>query len=662
MHNHVYIDLLADSLKTHESHPALHIKRNGAYQSWTYGSLRRDLNRLCGALEKEGLTKGTTAVVIGENTPEWIIAYHGIILTRACVVPIDPHIPPVEIEAIVSATNPMVVFCSPVFLPLFRRLQKNHASIKRLVALANESNGPEPAFIRYRDGGDENGDAFSKDFAPDDPLAILFTSGTTGVPKGVVLSQKNLTAAGLYAVPRMNLSSDDTVCAVLPFHHVFGCAASVVGALIAGLDIVCVPEIKGPLIIEALRDKSVTYFPAVPKMLQLLYDNIIQNVKNKPLPVRSVFKAMMGMCAVCGEALSMGIRRRLFSGVHRAFGGKLRVIISGGAALSNVYWQGFRRLGFYIVEGYGLTETFGPITVCPGDRPRRGSVGPAIQGNEIRIAADKGAAVGEVLLRGTCVFSGYYRNESLTGDVFDNDGWFHTGDLGRVDKDGYLFLSGRKKDVIVLDNGKNVYPDEIEDYFGASPLIEEIGIFGVKQREREIVAAIVVPDKTTRKSQLLAKATETIGKELIRMGKAIPAYRRIMDFVVVYAPLPRTTTRKLKKDELRAIYASVKHDAVVKPIGKERLTVMELALMETDAYRKVCEAISRIAPKTDPQFIIPRSHMQIDLGFDSLDLIQLADQLEKQCDVPLPEGFFDKAETVGELSALMDEQMRKKKP
>ncbi len=653
MNDLVYTDLLDESIREHASLPCFHIKRKGGYVSWTYYDFRRDLNRLVSALMKQGLTKGSNAVVIGENSPEWTIAYHGIILSGSCTVPVDPNLPASEIESVLSATEARLVFCSGIYLDLFRSLRNKYSFLDRIILLEPHTEEPEGAFYDFLAEGDESFDAFSHRPAPDDPIVIIFTSGTTGRPKGAVLCQKNFTVVGRHAVRRMKVTSDDTVCAVLPLHHVFGFAAAIAGPLIAGMDIVFVPVLKGALVLEALNEKKVTYLPAVPKMLQLFYDNILRKVEEKGPVMKTLFNIMQIISAAAGGVLGNGFRRKLFSSVHKGFGGKLRLIISGGAALSKTYWNGFRRLGFDIVEGYGLTETFGPITVCPADKPKLGSVGPALPENEIRIVDADCSGVGEVWLRGSCVFRGYYGNKELTDEVLDADGWFHSGDLGRVDKDGYLFLCGRKKDVIVLDSGKNIYPDELEDYYGASPLIEEIGIFGVQDDKKEIAAAVVVPQISIRKTKTIDQATEIINGELLKLGKKVPSYRRISDFVVSYSPLPRTTTRKLKKNEVRLIYDVIKKRQDIRPDLTGELTVIETAMMKTDEYRRVVGYITNLASRKKPEKINPRSSLEADLGLDSLDRLELVNLIEKGFSIKISEEKFDKIETISELVSMI---------
>jgi long-chain acyl-CoA synthetase len=655
MNKHLYTDLLLQTCETHAGRECLHIKRDGQYKTWTYADFHRDLNKLCSVLKKQGLGKGMNAAVIGDNSPEWVISFHAILLTGACAVPIDPNIPATEIETILTATESTVVFCSPVFVPLFRSLAEHSAFRGAVIVLSPDWTGTEPNFYRFLGDGTHDFNGFSEPFTPDDPMVIIFTSGTTGKPKGVVLCQKNYTAVGNHAIARMELGPDDTVLSVLPLHHVLGFAASVAGPLLGGMDIVFVPVLKGPPILEALRDKQVTMLPAFPKLVSSFYDNIRMNVRKKGVAVRILFGFLNLLALTVGKVFGIGFRRKLFGTVHQSFGGKLKVIISGGASLGEKYWIGFQTMGFNILEGYGLTETFGPITVCPFQYPRLRSVGPILPENEIRIDAPNAEGIGEVLLRGTCVFRGYFKNDEMTRKVFNEDGWFLTGDLGKLDRDGFLFLSGRKKDVIVLDSGKNVYPDDVEDFYARSPVIEEIGVFGIRYEGREIVAAAIVPIKDIRKTQTVSLATTLVQKELARLGREIPSYRRITDFVVVYQPLPRTTTRKIKKAEISALFTAIKSNRETGLPGAEQLSVIETELMETGEFKGIVAGIMEVAERLRGRAITPRTCFKIDLGLDSLDQVALVNHLENAFSITIPDQDFDKTETMAELVHLIQE-------
>ncbi|MFW5774835.1 MAG: AMP-binding protein [Chitinivibrionales bacterium] len=649
INTHVYADLLKRSMHVYKDKDCLHIKRNGVYQSWTYGQVHRDLNRCVSALHKLEFKKGDNAVVIGENTPEWVLAYHGALLSGGCTVPVDPNLPLEEIWSIVRFTEARVIFCSPSFIPLMREMREKLEFIAEIVVLDPAFSGPEKTFERFLLGGDESIDAFQQQFEPDDPMVIIFTSGTTGTPKGVQLVQKNYTTVGLHAIPRMHLNHQTTALAILPLHHVFGFAACIAAELIGGMDIVFVPQIKGPLILEALNDKKISMLPAVPKMLAVLYDNIERKVKAKGPAVSLMFRNLKSLSRTLGPFLGKNFRRNLFKTAHEGFGGNLQLIVSGGASLPHKYYEGFRLMGFDIVEGYGLTETFGPITLCPADKPKFASVGPILNDNEIHIDYQNEQGIGEVLLRGMTLFAGYYKNEEATRAVMDEDGWFHTGDLGRLDDDGYLYIVGRSKDLIVLESGKNVYPDELEDFYAGSEIIEEIGIFGAKRKNRDIVAALIVPHEDIRKSTPQDKAREIIHNELIRMGRDRPSYKRITDFEVVYEPLPRTTTRKLKKHELRAAYEELKTKPKAAKKAAPALSATEEALLEIPEFKMVIACAQTFVKNPKKKAFTPKTNLEFDLEMDSLRQLDFFCCLEEKFSVQLPEDALLQMVTLGDV-------------
>lgn len=629
----------------------MHIKRNGAYQTWTYADFHRDLNRCVSALKKNKQRDDAACVVIGDNTPEWVIAWHCGFLSGGRTVPIDPNLPAVEIREIVLQTRPQIVFCSKAFAGLFEELVQEHGSMRRIVVLDDSFPEKQLTFSSFLELGSPGDDVFARRFSPDDPAVIIFTSGTTGAAKGVVLTQRNFTAISLYALPRMKAGPLDTMMAVLPLHHVFGACACLGGAFGGGLDIVLVPTVKGSLILEGLREKKVSLLPAVPKMLSLFYNNIQQNVKAKGVAVRAVFSFLGFVSLSLGWVFGQGFRKKLFTTVHGNFGGRLKVIISGGAALQKKYFTGFRRMGFNIVEGYGLSETFGAITLCPLSSPRLGSVGIPLAENEVRIDNPDPEGVGEVCFKGTNVFAGYYNNDGLTKKAFDGGGWFHTGDLGRLDRDGFIYLVGRIKDVIVLDSGKNVYPDELEDFYSSSTSIEEIGVFSAMVKGREIAAALIVPAREIRKNHTVAEATDIVRNEVLRLGRDLPSYKKITDFAVVYDPLPQTTTKKLKKHELREIYYSVKEASET---GKNRkpppASVMEQNLMETEVYRTLASFAAKLSNRNlSFSKVLPHFLLEIDLGLDSLKQLDLICLVEQRYRIVFPEEQLAGIETTGDL-------------
>ncbi|MBD3346799.1 MAG: AMP-binding protein [Chitinivibrionales bacterium] len=655
MSKDVYVDLLRESIKKNANSDCFHIKRNGSYTTWRYSDFCSDLNKLVSMLKSLGFNKGVNAAVIGANCPEWVMAYHGPILAGGCIVPIDPNIPAAEITEIIRLTESRVVFCSATYVSLFEKLAGEFDFIKKIVVLEPDAPKGRVSFADFIAGGDSGSDAFAQQFAPDDPLAILFTSGTTGKAKGVVLNQRNLTTAPNHGVPRMKVGPSDTMIAILPLHHVFGCAACIAATLPTGMDIVFIPAIKGPLILEGLNDKKVSILPAVPQMLELFYDNIQRKVNAGGPIVTMVFGILKMLSSILGNVFGMGFRKKLFGSVHKSFGGNIQCIISGGSSLKKNYFDGFRLMGFNIVEGYGLTETFGPITLCPIDDPRQGSVGKVLEGNDMEIFQPNEEGIGEVLFRGETVFPGYYNNEKITSEAFDSDKWFHTGDLGRVTDDGFLYLTGRAKDIIVLSSGKNVYPDELEEYYSLSPYIEEIGVLGIEDNNEEIVGAVIVPDKDFRARHSIEKATELMNEELARMGRDLPTYKKIGAFVVSYHALPRTTTRKIIKNELKKMFEKLKRSEGVQETSHIRLTYLESAMMESEEFKTIVDYVAKASPKVNTGSLTPRSHLQLDCMLDSLKSLDLICMLEEKYNCSVSMEDLVNIETMADAVTLIQD-------
>lgn len=652
MGNHIYTDMIKDAVEKYSNKPCMHIKRNGTYSNWTYADYHNDLNRIVSALRCNGFKDGCNGIVIGPNTPEWVIAYHGIMLAGGCTVPVDPNLPADEIKEILTVTKAHTIFCSNTYLSVMKSFQKKFKFIKTIVLLEQSSVESHICFNEFLDHGKIENNAFNNKFSPDDPVSILFTSGTTGKSKGVVLMQKNYTAPGTFGISRMKLNQNDTMIAVLPLYHVFGFAACIAAAMTKGLNVVFVPEIKGPLIIEALKDKKVTVLPAVPKMLMLFFDNIELNVQSKGVAVGIIFSILGFVSATLGKLLGMNFRAKLFGTVHKGFGGHLRKIVSGGASLEKRCFNGFRKMGFNIVEGYGLTETFGPITLCPVSDQRLGSVGPTLSGNEIKISNPDKYGVGEVLLKGEAIFKEYYNNDKATKTVFDNEGWFHSGDLGKKDKKGFLYLSGRSKDVIVLESGKNVYPDELEDYYSTSNIIEELGVFGTQIKKHEIIAAVIVPTIKIIKQNSIEKAQEIINKEVLRMGKNRPGYKKITDAMVTFQPLPRTSTKKIKKHELQDIFHKLKESPGTSLNSSEKLTVIEEKIMASQKFKTMAEDIKSLL-KNKKLPLTPKTSFEIDLSIDSLKFLDIICAVEETFDISIPENSLTNITTLGDLYVVI---------
>lgn len=641
----IYTILLQEALEKFNNKECFHIKRGNTYQTWTYNELYQDINALSDTLRSSGFSKNQKALLIGPNTPEWVIAYHAIIGAQGQVVPLDPNLSAEEIKTITSVTEPTVIFCAQEYLSTFQHLQNEFSSIKSIICFQKRERVCD--YESFLGTGDKNRKAFSEEVNPEDEVAILFTSGTTGTPKGVVLQQKNLFTIGK-AIPELlqiEPGSDEKILAVLPLYHVFGFAASIVATVTNGLQAVFVPELKGNLILEALNDKEVTILPAIPQLLTIFYQNIQSKVRNSGPIGRTLFSVLSLLSNTIGTIGGAPLKAKIYKRVHKGFGGKLRIIVSGGASLDKETFEGFTKMGFTVLEGYGLTETFGPISLCPIYNPVQGTVGPVIPPNEVTIDAPEGEQ-GEILLRGDCVFPGYYNNPEATAEVIDEEGWFHSGDIGYLDRNGYIVISGRKKEIIVLSSGKNLFPDELEQQYLSLPYIEELSIFGVKEGSSEKAVALIVPSIELRSKYDEEDITNLFKEKFHDLHKNKTSYKIFSDFAVTKHPLPRTSTRKAIKGECRKIYEEIKNNQnstarVVK------LSVKEESLMNTPLFKTIHKAI--IEQRGATVDITPKTTFGVDVSMDSLTFTALISNLEEKLKRRLPQEKLAMCDTVGDL-------------
>lgn len=645
----IYSALLHKALQTFAPLECFHIKRYGAYQSWTYSEVHQEINALTDALIQSGFSADGKALLIGPNTPEWVFAYHSVIQAGGQIVPLDPYLSSEEICNISTVTEPTIVFCSEEYYDTFSTLSAQSDSILKIIVLTEDNK--ELSYANFKALGSTSINAFDRKASADDEVAILFTSGTTGTPKGVVLQQRNLYPIGkeIAALLQITPGTPEKILAVLPLYHVFGFAACIVATVTNGMQAVFVPELKGNLILEALNEKEVTILPAIPQLLTIFYKNIENKVQNSGVVGRTLFKALDFLSMTMGRVGGAPLRAKIYSRVHKGFGGKLRIIVSGGASLDKETFYGFSKMGFNILEGYGLTETFGPISLCPITNPKQGTVGPVIAGNEVKIDAPEGEA-GEILLRGDCVFPAYFNNKEATDKVKDSDGWFHSGDIGYLDSDGYIVISGRKKELIVLESGKNLFPDELEEFYLKESYIEELSIFGLKEGSAEKAVALIVPSAEIRSKYEIADITTLFQEKFHELHKGKSSYKIFSDFAVTKHPLPRTSTRKAIKRECRAIFQEIKSNGAHHAITK--LSVKEENLMKSKLFILLAKEVATQTGTTIP--LTPRSTFGIEISIDSLTFAALVASLEQQLGYQLPQETLANCDTLGDLYTIID--------
>ncbi|MBK9070238.1 MAG: AMP-binding protein [Myxococcales bacterium] len=582
------------------------------------------VGNVTGWLMERGVAPGDRVMLMSENRPEWPMAYFGILKTSGVAVPLDSQLSLAEVVNVGAASGARVFLLSPrqamrllddagiayadgePFAVLRARLPAHD-----VVDLGEPLSGTPPAAWPNVRG--------------DQVASLIFTSGTTGQPKGVMLTHKNLTAMVSRLASVFSLFSRDGLLSVLPLHHTLEFSAGLLMPMLHGSSITYLEEINADELADALASGSITGMVGVPALWQLLERKVFAPVREQgPLLLRALENAVefhykLGDWAPWGGALG----KVAFFPVHRKFGGRLRLLISGGSALGPDTMKIFRGLGFDLYEGYGMTESSPVLTVTrPGDKLIPGSVGRALPGLDVRIDAPDHNGIGEVIAKGPNVMQGYYNNEAATAQTLA-DGWLHTGDLGRLDADGNLFIVGRKKELILGPQGENIYPDELEELYATSEFIKELSVVGVPAGDNEIVGALVVPDYSKlAPGQEREALREAVRSHLKEISKTLAPYKRLKIVHLWEHDLPRTSTRKVKRREVVAELVRLERAASE---GAQLATDAANARVESGGHW-VRDIVANVAQK--PRTSVIATTRLADLGFDSLMLTELGVALE----------------------------------
>jgi long-chain acyl-CoA synthetase len=546
-------------------HPALNMKRADGYWTLSYGELQEHIHSLGAALLKRGMRKGDRVGLISENRSEWVITYLAVTCSGGVIVPYDILLKGEELGAIVRASGARIIFTSAEYREKVQRAAAG--AIDTLVLF----DPPAPvaasgfALLSFFDLVEQGrtfvargGDLYATaSVAPDDLAALIFTSGTTGTPKGVMLSHRNLVENGDGVQMTTPLGPGDNWIIVLPFHHTYPTSMGIFTPLLSSGMITSVPSMKTNVLIGIMKDTGATCVPAMPLLIEKIYKGILTNVNAKGTAVRILFHVMLAVSGFFFKALHLRLGPLLFKSVARELGvQKLRFFVSGGGPIAKDIIDGMEALGLITYQGYGLTETSPVIsTTCPAHN-KPGSVGLPLSNVEVRIENPDENGNGEILSRGSNVMLGYYNMPEKTAEVIDADGWLHTGDIGKLDADGYLYITGRLKNIIVTKGGKNIYPEEIENLLTASPLLSEVVVIGkLDEGGGEYPHAVIYPDP-----DVLAVMAKERGKgfddeevralvrgEIQKCTAGAAVYKIPHTFDVSAEELPKTSTRKVKR-------------------------------------------------------------------------------------------------------------------
>ncbi len=617
--------------------------KEGSYSRVTFKELYRRCLESESKLADMGFRAGDHIALYGENSIDWVVSYISIHFLGASVIPLDALFSPRDILNFLDFSEAKAILTDLSHIDKLKEELASKDSDIRVIPM--ESIIAEPAGNRLIEPRIPN---------PDDLIAILFTSGTTGTPKGVQLSNENVFSTVKAILKSVDVSKSDNILNILPLHHGYSSIVALISPLSAGATVTFSESIKSSDLLAAVRETQVTVFPGVPRLFELLHNEIDKRVSRLPLLQKLIFRALFKISEINWKTLNIRLGKIFFAKIHEPFGGQFRFFTSGGAKLDPKISSDFLTLGFGMAEGYGLTETSAVSTLTSPDRPVPGSAGKPLPGVEIRIDNPDASGVGEICIKGPNITTGYYKNEPATRELI-RDGWLYSGDLGKIDRDGNVYITGRAKEVIVLPSGKNIYPEDVESLYKEGPLIDELCVLALKSGTGNTTGLrmIVVPDMKEIKERGIYDINERIRSAISMTGSSLPSYMQVSDVLIYNGELPKTRLGKFKRNEIEAIANELKtgegpREKVLSPEGRELVQRPESVIF----LKRFSEITDLEGPFT------PGDDLTLDLGLDSLMLVQILTLLEMEFGVLIPEGEIPELRTIGDILGKLPETHR----
>ena len=607
------------------------VLNDNSVETMSYGELEDLAGRVAAWLLSRGIAAGDRVAILADNDATWIAGYLGILRIGAVAVPLDTAYKTGQVRTVLEHSGARLLFTASKYLDTARGAIDSITSAQSgLVLLSGSASGIVDATAFTSTTAppvcDVNGDAAA---------VMLYTSGTTADPKGVVLTHANLDAEreGAFAVVRV--TEDDAILGVLPLFHALAQMANLLLPLAVGARVVFLETVSSSALVGALNARGISIFACVPQFFYLIHQRIISEAMKKGALARGFLRTAIAANVGIRDLTGLNPGKVLFGRIHRTLGARMRLFVTGGSKFDPAISRDLYGLGFTILNAYGLTETSGGATIVRPDDRFNASVGQPFPGVEIRIlprdssSSDQdsdGLDDGEVLIRGPILMREYFNRPDATAEALQ-DGWLHTGDLGRLDDKGRLFITGRKKEIIVLSSGKNLYPEEIEAHYRQSAFIKELCILGSSrpgEPAAERLHAVVVPDEAVLREKGVVNLRELIRFEIETLSVQLPSHKRILTYDVSLEPLPRTTTGKIRRHEIQRTLgerAAARPDETREESAEDRAWRTANGRIETLAF---------IATRLDRPEVRPDANLELDLGLDSMERVELLTVLEQR--------------------------------
>jgi long-chain acyl-CoA synthetase len=639
-----------ESVEKYPERLAAELQRiSGDVEGNTYAELRRRSESVGRWLHESGMSEGVRCAILAANGPLWVAVYLGVMAAGATSVPLDTAFNAQQVNKLLWDSGAAVIFTDARHLAVVENAVEE--TLVRIVMIDGSGEGRYSNLLGMFAAGP--GKFAPAQRADDDLAVIMYTSGTTADPKGVMLTHGNLLAEAKGVFAMLAVDERDAILAVLPLFHALAQVANLLLPLAIGARIVYLEETNTTELLRALRERAITVFCCVPQFFYLIHERVMQQVASRPWPARTAFRLLTAISAA-GRKMGLNPGRLFFAQLHRMLGSQMRYLITGGSSFDPRIGRDLENLGCNVLQAYGLTETTGCACLTPPRANVMGSVGQPLKGVEVRIADAQPAEgspfpVGEVAIAGGIVMKGYYNRPDATAETI-RDGWLLSGDLGYRDERGNVFISGRKKEIIVLSSGKNIYPEEIEAQYLGSPYIKEICVMGLVNRPGEPFSerlhAVIVPNFEVLRERKIVNAREVIRFDVENLSLELPAAKRILSFDLWPGALPRTTTRKLKRFQIqKSVLAAERTGREAGPT--EDLTGEEAAWFARPEVQKALAVIRHASKARRP--VLPSSNLELDLGFDSMERVEVVVALESEFGVQVDEKVISRVYTVREL-------------
>lgn len=548
------LQLLEDKTGVYQDRVALGIKTALGWKEFTYKGIGLLSRKLASYLINDlQLKKGEKLAILSESKPEYGACVFASVMSGLVTVPLDIKLTKYELKSILSDCEPTILLASQQYLEKALDLQKEIPSIKHILMIDEPSYNMQVPCLYTLPG---NYESKWKHRSSKATAFIIYTSGTTGNPKGVEITFRNMLAqlTDIELVIPNFFNPDDgiSVLSILPMNHLFELTVGFSAFLYWGLSVYYTHSLKPKDILSIMREKKVNFMIVVPAFLKLLKAGIESEIKNAPKHVQISFKTAY---AIAKRTPSYAIRKKMFKSIHDKFGGNFNGCIAGGAPLDLDVAEFFETIGIKVFQGYGLSEASPVVSVNVDKRGDLASVGRPFNSLESKIDPQ----TNEIMLKGPSIMKGYYNNPEMTAEVLEPSGWLHTGDVGRIDKDGHIYITGRIKNMIVLSGGKKVFPEEVETVLEKSELFREVCVLGSsrqggsKDGTEDIVAVIVPKEDVIRRYSDDKELNKVVRDEVKKLSNQLAPYKRPINIITVKEPLPKTTTIKIKRREVKEL-------------------------------------------------------------------------------------------------------------